>query len=330
MSRGILPAAVAFLSVVAPAAEPGFNLKSNQALILRAKADQILASIQKTSDDLHLRFIGPTRFVPTWGDYRPDFLSPIGLTTKAVELGCTEQTFEFRDAEGQLVSYQNRLADDLPENKVLYDQPDQPKWSNEQAITIATAFEKIFVDTKGTLLGSPRAEYDHTVFVPSKSGLKSLLGSWRIAWPRIDSKGHIFYGDGITLQIQEGFAPIGVGISLSTPYVEEKEEPIKKADAIAKAREALASKQVDHGFESYADGDSLVENKVRSAELLIVLPPKDIKVLDGPSTGIARLAWEIWFDPQHSKKPTRSIFDDSFAVWIDAYTGKVIGGDAMM
>jgi len=102
---------------------------------------------------------------------------------------------------------------------------------------------------------------------------------------------------------------------------------MKMSDAITKAVEGIKTKLIDRGFESYADGDTLVQNKFEMGDLIVVLPPKNIKELGGPSTGTARLAWVLWFRPIHCKKPTHDLYNDSFVVWVDAYNGKIIGSD---
>ena len=175
-------------------------------------------------------------------------------------------------------------------------------------------------------MGEPMASYDHTAFNQEKA----RRGQWTISWPRLDSRGHPFYGDHVTIQIQEGFGPLGGGFFLTTPFVEEKGEPMKISEAITKAEIGIKTKQIDRGFESYDDGDTLIRNKFEKGDLIVVLPPKNIKAFGGPSTGNARLAWVIWFRPIHSKMPAHDLYSDSFAVWVDAYDGKIIGSEGWM
>jgi len=326
-----LIALVVTLSIFRLSAAPSQNenLQSDRVHVLSAKAQQILAELKQTCTDLHLRFIGSADFHPAWVDpTQEDIYDPLMVVGPTIRLGSKghEHDFTFRQVDDRLIGYENGLVDDLDENKVAYDKPDQPQWSLSQAITIGTAFKKIFVNPENVMLGPPVAEYAHIRYNPPKS----YLGQWMISWPRVDSKGHPFCGDHVTIQIQEGFVPLGVGIFLTTPYVEEKGEPMKESEAILTGREAIKTKQVDRGFESYADGDSLIGNKFEKADLIIVLPPKDIKVLGGPSTGTARLAWMIWFRPIHSMKNTHPIYDDSYSVWVDAYTGKILGTEGWL
>ena len=313
---------------------PSIDLKTNQIRYLSYKADHILSEMQKTSDALHLRFVGPTHFVPDWGTIDDNQILMTGVTIRLDSFG---HSFTFTDSDSRFNDYQNRLYDELPENQVLYDEPDKPKWSKEQAIAIATAFKKIFVEPTDALLGPPRAEYTHTSFEPSKSNkLRSRLGMWMISWPRVDGQGHPFFGDHVTIQIQEGFAPLGAGAWLTTPYSEEKTAPISESDALNKAEYVVFWRQLwEKIFYRCVLADeyqrNIVGDDILSKQLTIVLPNRNFFGHLSKASTKARLVWEIWFRPRHSSKPPASgWWDEDFSVWIDAHTGSVIGGDAML
>jgi len=303
----------------------GIDLKTQKVLSASKTAEHVLKEMKRVCETLHLKFPGPPRFSPTWGGFNPDYDNMMGTGTE-MTLRSEAYDFDFKEADGRLLSFIYSLTEKLPENQVYTNPPDQPKWTPTQAIEIATLFEKILVEQDKCPLGEPIAHYEHGVW----NGEKAQKGIWFVSWPRVDSKGHPFYGDHVTIQIQEGYAPLGAGIYLTTPFTEEKAEPMKLVDAIAKARTAINAKVIDRGFESYDVGDKLVENKFDNADLEVVLPAKDPNVLGGPTTGIARLAWVIWFVPQHSKKPTGAIYNDSFSVWVDAQNGKILGTDGWL
>jgi hypothetical protein len=313
-------------SVILPVlGESTIDLKTLEVSSRSRSASHVLTDMKKVCESLHLKFPGPTEFSPTWGCLNADYNDMMGTGTE-MRLDSSAYSFDFKDSDGRLTSYQYLDTDKLPENQVYTDPPDQPKWTSTQAIEIGTLFEKILVAPKDCFLGEPAAEYVHGAW----DDKKAQRGIWYVSWPRVDSRGHPFYGDHVTLQIQEGYAPLGAGVYLTSPFAEEKTQPLKLDDAILKARAALASKVIDRGFELYDVGDTLVENKFNKADLMVVMPAKDPKVLGGPSTGIARLAWVIWFVPQHSKKPAHSLYDDSFSVWVDAHNGKILGTDGWL
>ena len=213
----------------------------------------------------------------------------------------------------------------MPENKIYYKPADKPTWTPQHAIEVATVFEKIFVDPKGALLGAPRAQYDH-MFGNAAGGWQ--LGTWMVSWPRVDSHGHPFYGDGVNIEIQEGFCPLGIGVNLATPFTEQKGAPLTAAVALGKAESSVSWRQfkekifyncvIADEYQKNVTGDYLL-----SQQLVVVIPH-----LSKPKE--ARLAWEIWFRPRHAKPPSGSWYDEDFSVWIDAYTGDEIGGDAML
>jgi len=187
-----IPVALAVLCPLPLLSGPSIDLKTTQIQTLSDKADHILLKVQKTCEDLHLRFIGPTRFVPTWGCVDPviDIMMITGPTPRLDSVG---HSFTFSNADSRLTSYENLLSNDLPENKVLYVKPDQPKWSASLAISIGTAFEKNFLESSDAILGTPTASYEHEI--------GGHLGEWFISWPRMDTRGHPFYGDHVTIQI---------------------------------------------------------------------------------------------------------------------------------
>jgi hypothetical protein len=336
---------VAFLVFSPASADTNDNLDTAQIQFLSAKADQVLTDLKQTCEALRLTYVGPPGFVPTWTvtDEPNDLISVSGRTMRIGSLG---HQFTFREADGRVTGYLNTLLiDDLPEGKILYDQPIKPKWSNAQAIAIATAFKRVFVVPDDALLGHPIARYDQNSEYVSVGGRltgekKYRLGQWMVSWPRVDSKGHPFYGDHVTIQIQEGYAPLGVGVGLTTPYVESKAEPMSETDALARAENIVYWRQFDERIfyhavwvEDYAR--NITGDYILSKGLAIVLPnraPSFWSVFQSkPSTVAGRLAWVVWFRPIHSTKPPASgWYDEDFAVWLDAYSGEVIGGDAML
>ena len=251
--------------------------------------------------------------------------------------------FTFRQSDNRLTDYQNSALIDGPAARTFYDRPMKPKWSVEQAIAIGTAFEKICVDSTNVTLGAPFAKYyDNAEFVgPAGAATvkKYHTGQWTVSWPRVDTNGHPFAGDHVTIQMQEGYAPLGVGVYLTTPYADEKTEPISESDALNKAEWTVFWRQLGEKIFYYcvlADEyqRNVTGDQILSKQLIVVLPNRSFwgSYYAVPAKTKARLAWVIWFRPIHSSKSTSGLglYDEDFAVWIDAHTGGVIGGDAML
>jgi hypothetical protein len=340
--RAALALCLVVISTSGAAPDTANNISSSQVRTLSAKADQILTKIKQTCDELHLQFGGPTTLVATTPRLNEnkigDSIMYIGPT---ICIDSDAHRFTFRQSDNRFTDYHNSSLIDAPAARVFYDQPVKAKWSVEQVIAIAAAFEKVFVDPQDVTLGAPFAEYyDDAEFV-GPAGAATLkkyhIGQWTVCWPRVDSKGHPFYGDHVTIQIQEGCAPLGVGVYLTTPYTEEKSDPITEERALWIAEKTAFWRQLGEKifyhcvladeFERNVTGDQIL-----SKQLVIVLPNRSFwgGFSEAPAGTPARLAWVFWFRPIHAKPPSGPTYNDSFAIWVDAHTGSVIGGDAML
>jgi hypothetical protein len=115
--------------------------------------------------------------------------------------------------------------------------------------------------------------------------------------------------------------------------------PISRDAALAKAESFASWVQLPQRLYAHLMSDAdwetnVVGDQIRSQTLVIVLPNGMNGAFFGNRAKVgylsARLVWEIWFRPIHAKPPTGDVYDDDFAIWIDAYTGERIGGDAML
>jgi hypothetical protein len=310
---------------------------------LQQKALRVNANIKKTCDDLHLVFGGPAEGAPAFSraDDNPAFDS-LSYTGPCADFDSDHFRFSFRREDWKLDSYQDSyLIDDLPAAKQYYDAPVKPQWTTDQAIAIADVFRRVMQDPSPAILGKPSANYySNAEFVddgPRKNVKKFRLGEWDITWPRVDSRGRPFYNDHVTIQIQEGYGPLGAGIMVTTPYIEETGVPISEMNALAKARAILSWRLLGQKvFYNLVLSDEFERNvtgaTVLSKDLVVVIPRKGRFAYSPDSTTppTARLAWIFWFKPTHGTPPTGAVWDDSIAIWIDAYTGEEIGGDAML
>jgi hypothetical protein len=248
-------------------------------------------------------------------------------------LGSESHKFTFRKEDSAFVNYFSTSISELNDGagSPVSDKPDQPQWRQEQVIQAATKFRDAMWDKTGIHLGYPRAQYDHdiydTVKVKGKSVTKARPGIWRVWWPRTDSKGHPFYGDGVTISLSEKYGLMGASFQLFTPFDEQKTAPLSYDIALHRARVHIAwTATIARYLASFATDpyETITGDKPISANLMVVLPNG---YASSPS---AELAWVIWFKPTHKAPPSSPTYDDRFAVWVDATTGEIIGGDAML
>jgi hypothetical protein len=321
-------ASVFFLNSNASAASAPSAPSTEEVVQLTAKANQILPRIKKMSDQLQLTWLGPTSFIPEYKMIDQDFQDQVRITGDAIELESKACDFSFHREDGRFSDYQNKKISDAMQGPggVLFRSADKPTWTEAKAIQIASSFLRIFTGPLVVKLGAPQADYISQSVGPNRS----YQGYWRICWPRVDDEGHLFFGDDVSIQIPEGGSPLGGAVFLSTPYNEVTGRVIAKDKAEFEARRAVAAQSFLGSSELFSANDRIIANKLISSEMAVVLPAKDIRIMGGPSTGVARLAWILWFKPQHSKKPEHSIYNDSFAIWVDAHNGKIIGRDGYL
>jgi len=189
--------------------------------VFTGNATRILAAMKKTCDRLHLEFVGPTTFTPlTAIPINDDNMWDAMLVGPTIRLESSDNLFTFSQANGVVVGYTCTLfIDKLPDSKAVSEETSNSTWTQDHAISIATAFKDIFVEKSDAKLGVPNANYSvNTELYGSgdQQKKKCLPGMWTISWPRVDSNGSPFKGEHITISMQEGFAPFDVGAYLTT------------------------------------------------------------------------------------------------------------------
>jgi hypothetical protein len=277
-----------------------------QVKLLCAKAGQMLVKMKQVCEDQHLQFVGPTEFVPTEGRiYEFGWEEDVG---PRIELNSADSSFQFWQKTNQIAFFYNKKLEPLLDGKDAphFDKPDVPKQSIQQTIQIAAAFLSILDVPSDIKLGNPHAQFHPQMDLP-----KYLLGEWSIRWLRLDGKEHPFSCDvGVSITISEGYGPSALGAGLNVPYQEQQGVPISVAAAIdiaKKSRPAFGTPSND-----------ITDYTLKNSELMIVKP----------DTGQpCRLAWVIWLQPIRTQ-PTQ--YDDSQEVSVDAFTGQIIGVDAML
>ena len=242
-------------------------------------------------------------------DPGPTFIVSDGISRK----------WTFLQSNGFLTKYTNhRLFDLLFESySPAFDRPDTPKWTKEHAIQVGSAFVKALASQIKVKLGEGNAKFDQ-----QQSNGRYHVGHWMIWWPRVDSEGHPFSNDGIIMEIPEGYGPMFVQIKQETVFYEERGESIQMKEALKRARSKIANDQSWDRLKSIFLGPTSTgwtDPNPTNAYLQIVTP-RTRKNASG------RLAWVFWFK-QHYQPTVNTHYPISF--WIDAYTGRWIGGDVV-
>jgi hypothetical protein len=321
-------------------------LQSPSTQMLVGHANHLLMKLANVSKELGMKFLGPDYFLPDWATPRDDEDDPFHATIngKTIEYRSAAYWITFRLQDHSLVGFYNpqiTIFEDGP-NAPLYYPSDSPTWSVEKAMTMATAFRNAFVDITQVKLGPAQARYDHTSYalekLPSgKQISKAHLGSWDVSWPRLDHSGHRFYGDGVTIVLSEKYGLSGANISMATPFEERSGKALTKSEALKRARAHIAGVfGLGRWCASFASNDpyeTIIGDDLESADLMVMVP-NHIWSWNPFSSGKpkpeGRLVWDFWFKPIHKALPRGPTYDDRFAVWVDAYSGEIVGGDAML
>ncbi len=317
-------------------------LRSAVAQNLRSKADQILTRISQLSKDLKLPFVGGDYFIPEWASLDDGSNDSLSVCGKTVVLTSVAYRFTFRIEDGRLASFYDPQVTTFEDGAgaPLFDTPDTPTWTREKAITLATKFRDLLIEHSDAKLGNPSAKYIHTSYeiAKSRSGkpiTRSHIGCWAIDWPRTDNAGHPFYGDGVVISLSEKYGICGAGIQLFTPFVEREGMLIAQADAVSAARWHIAWVSfLERHLSSFSSDpyETITGDKLVSNNLIVVIPNHvtSCNPFANPQKPWGRLVWELWFQPIHKGPPTGPTYDDRFSVWVDAYSGEIVGGDAML
>ena len=232
-------------------------------------------------------------------------------------------TLVFLKESGQLIEF----SDENAYNKIFgkeapkYEKPPLPQWSSEKAIALAKPFLVVFLGEAKVFLSAPQAKYGHP--------LGGRDGYWQVTWIRTDSKGRPFeYDETVEINISESAGPLGGYIKLAAIYHEPTGEPLKETEVQEKAWK-MAQKTLNWGpVKGMLDPGHLDPKPIRS-ELRVVRPNHllDHKEVNTRADLEARLAWIFWYAWRLDNNPKQI---QSVAVWIDAYTGEILGGDAAM
>lgn len=278
------------------------------------EADQITAEVAKVCADLRLDPMDapghPAKIEADPNEYGVD-PGPTFIVNES-----TSYKLTFLQANGFLTKYaNNQLFNRLYEShSPAFEKPSAPKWTKDQAIQVGNAFVNALAPQIKIQLGEGSARFDQR-----QSNGTYQVGYWMIDWPRIDSKGHPFSDDGIIMEIPEGYGPLFVHIKQETLFNEERSESMQMSEALKRARSKITNDQSWDKLKSIFPGhisDGWTDPNPTNAYLEIVTPR--IR-----KNAVARLAWVFWFKQHdfHAHYPV--------SLWIDAYTGRWIGGDVV-
>jgi len=225
--------------------------------------------------------------------------------------------FEFIANNGTLISYENTALEKRLENGPYFEPPDQPKLGTQEAMELATDFLNVCPRDNDARLTPPKAVFWHLGYMPTKTGMKTTQGEWRVQWTRTDEEGYLFEGDHATAVMAEGFGPSFLSTRLDTPYHTDTAPIISLESAEKAARRAVADVRWS--------GWPFATVNLEQSTLEICRPSKDLRnyLLAGLEDE-GRLAWSQTFGCQ---LPGPSGGWIHCYVVTDAHSGKVINTD---
>jgi hypothetical protein len=207
--------------------------------------------------------------------------------------------------------------------------PEKPKptFSDQKVVSLAQEFVE-------TILGEmPKGLKLHFVhhYYAVKPTNGYYPGTWRVAWNRVDARGHEFAHDGLNVELTERDGPYILGVHLCSQVDENYFEPISQAAAIVKANEF--SKQMFDWPPLKDDLRKFTLLDKPTAKLEIVNPnhiPRLLSLDELAQAGDqkARLAWVVTYTAAYTGEQGEGGVPApmSIGVWVDAETGEFLGG----
>jgi len=245
-------------------------------------------------------------------------------------------SMKFEPSSGNLVECGNsKLETELTmiDNKTFreFDEPQEQRWTSEKATDIASNFALEVLGRLSESFGPAKYEFDRYSTYSQKTKTKRYrVPYWRVQFPRIDSKGYEFQMEYLEIQIYENAGPISLFVKMSSRYEQEEGEPLNQEQVMKIALDYAQELRKRGPVAGMFRGGQIIV-KPASAKLEIVKPNHLADLSELPTSKVidlnARLAWVIWFewsknDPSDARKK------GGIGVWIDAHTGKPLGGDA--
>lgn len=296
----------------------GDNPDSTQVSELKSKALSLEKAFQGKRIDLgypaNPQQVGKTKVLE---------ISDVDYEENTLELRSDNYWVLFLERNGKFLGLSDHyvMSKQFDKGAPEFTTKNKPNWPPEKAVSVAKPFFDAFLNDKNFFFAAPTAMYTHTM--PDKEGV------WEVEWTRTDSKGHLFdQNEYVAVWISESNGPYGLTVRLAANYTEPSGEQLKPADLQGKARE-VAKRTLSWGpVKAMLDPGHLDPNAFM-IQLRIVKPNHllDHQEINTHADLNARLAWIFWFAWRLDNDPKQI---QSVSVWIDAYTGEVLGGDAAM
>lgn len=245
-------------------------------------------------------------------------------------------SMKFEPSSGNLLECRNfKLRTELTtiDHKTFreFDEPPEQRWTSEKATDIASNFALEVLGHLPESFGSAKYEFDRFSTYSKKTKIRRYrVPYWIVYFPRIDSKGYEFQMEYLKIEIFENAGPVSLSIKISSRYEQEEGEPLKQEQVMKIALDYAQELRKRGPVAGMFSGGQIIE-KTANAKLEIVKPNHLADLSELPTSKHidlnARLAWVIWFewsknDPSNARKK------GGICVWIDAHTGKPLGGDA--
>jgi hypothetical protein len=204
-----------------------------------------------------------------------------------------------------------------------FDEPPPPKWTEEQAVATGKEYVAAIFGQFPKDVGPPKVEFEKRRNLLKHTTIwKYYTGDWQIVWPRISSKGYLFNGNAVVINISEDQGVESAFFDFYMNYQEpqgpliSQDEALKIADPAA---QAVVDKWLGHGLQ-LGSPKIVVEGIVNPNHILQAQTVADLAHKDTT----ARLAWVVLYDLTANGIPATG---HRVQVWIDAQTKEVVGGD---
>ncbi|NJK93458.1 MAG: hypothetical protein HC904_17575 [Blastochloris sp.] len=213
-----------------------------------------------------------------------------------------------------------------------FDDPPEQKWTSESAVGYGHGFARACLGEMPENLGPAKFEFyrQRGTYNKETNKVRYRIPYWQVEYPRIDKNGYEFQAEYISIKLFEEMGPYSLHVKMYSSYKQVEGEPLKQ-EKVMKAALAYAGEMMKRGAVVGLFRGGKINEAPASAKLEIVKPNRLADLSDLPASKDidlnARLAWVIWFE-WTNLNPKDARQKGGLAVWIDAHTGKPLGGDA--
>lgn len=249
---------------------------------------------------------------------------------------------QFQPSSGRIVKcFNSKLDNSLTSINATtfreFDEQPKPKWTPDYAEKLARGFVVACCGEFSKNVGKPHVWFyqQKGTYNDKTKKARYRVPYWWVTFPRIDKDGYEFEEERIEVYVFEDAGPYFLQVIMPSRYDEVKGKTLTLEQAtplaVAHAHELMNRGGLSEMFKNGTIKETPVTGNGRNMDpkLEIVKPNHIIDLPGFPSMKDidihARLAWVLWFD-WTSTDPTSLQKRGVLCVWVDAHTGKLLGG----